>query len=430
MPAHWINNILKAMINNNNKNNNNKNNNNNKPTKKIDVDDIKLVWHCSLKYASRAGKDNKSNVLKAVRRNGYNLEYASDRLRDDVEVVWEALKDCPMAIQYASERLQRDRNFFMHVIKEIDGTAFCMASPEFKDDREMALAAMANSRWITISDMSDRLRDDYELVMRSVKIYGHKYTYASDRLKQDRTITMLAVARSPLVFLKLPKHVQKHDKKVVVAASRHFSFAYSWASSEVQDDRSVALKVVKYDGDLLRNASTRLRDDLDVVLAAIRSTKRPCRFQDISERLRADPYIQNLHRWRWSLGNRLVRWIVDRHRDLQASKVAAQADLWLIRHEGGNDPYIGISSSTADDDDDVAATTADDDDDVAMPEGSSGGQEEEVEGNDCEDDGALVPGRKKQKCFPGRSEDWSDDSDSDDSDDDGEMQPARKKLKK
>jgi hypothetical protein len=430
MPAIWINNILNAMINNNN--------NNNIHIPEINVDELHLFGYCSLKHASRAGKDNKSNVLKAVRRNGYNLKHASDRLRNDVEVVWEALKHRPMAIHYASERLQRDRNFFMHVIKEIDGTVFHMAIQEFKDDREMALAAMANSKWITISDMSDRLRDDYELVMRSIKIDGFSsYVCASDRLKQDRTIMMLAVARSPVVFLKLPKDVQMHDKKVVVAASRGFGLAYSWASMEVRDDRSVALKVLKNDGKMLHYASNRLRDDLHVVLAAIRSTKRPCCFEDISERLRADPYIQKLHRWRWSLGKRLVRWIVDRHRDLQAAKVAAQADLWLMRHEGGNDPYIGISSSTADDDDtadDVAATNTTataHDDDVAMPEGSSGGQEEEeVEGNDDEDDGALVPGRKKQKCFPGRSEDCSDDSDSDSDSDDDELQPARKKLKK
>jgi hypothetical protein len=294
----------------------------------------------SLQHASDDEKNDKAYVMEAVRREGYDLEHASYALRNDPEVVIQAAKHRPMAIKFATQHLQNDRTFFLKAIKEADGAVLCRAQFDFTDDKEMVLAAMENSKFIGLSHVSKRLCDDFDVVLASVKNRGYTYNYASNRLRTNRDIILAAVSNDGYVVTDIPYSIRKFDKDVVIAASRTFSIAYSFASREIRDDKAVALRVMSYHGNMLYFSSNRLADDLDVVLAAIRSKKKPCDFSDISERLQADPYLQKLHHWRCSLRTKLFRWMVDRHRQLQASKVAAQVDLWLINEHNkkGSDP--------------------------------------------------------------------------------------------
>ena len=58
--------------------------------------------------------NDKEVVLKAVKRDGYNLQYASPELKNDKEIVLEAIKDADWGayiFQYASPELKNDKEF-------------------------------------------------------------------------------------------------------------------------------------------------------------------------------------------------------------------------------------------------------------------------------------------------------------------------------
>ena len=88
--------------------------------------------------------NDKEVVLKAVKRDGYNLQYASPELKNDKEIVLEAIKDADWGayiFQYASPELKNDKEFILEAIKE-HGKVIQHISNALKSDLDVILAAI------------------------------------------------------------------------------------------------------------------------------------------------------------------------------------------------------------------------------------------------------------------------------------------------
>ena len=122
------------------------------------------------------------------------------------------------------------------------------------------------------------------------------------------------------------------DVEVVLAAVRQEARALQFASEALRADREVLLAAVRQDGCALEFASEALRADAEVALAAVRQDGDALRLA--SEALRADPFLARAAREAIALAQlpRLCRFLLARHRQQRAARVAAQADVWLIRH--------------------------------------------------------------------------------------------------
>jgi len=59
--------------------------------------------------------------------------------------------------------------------------ALAYASQEIKDDKNFAQEVIELNEWV-LEDLSERLQDDEELVMKAVSKYGAALKYASHRL--------------------------------------------------------------------------------------------------------------------------------------------------------------------------------------------------------------------------------------------------------
>ena len=92
------------------------------------------------------------------------------------------------------------------------------------------------------------------------------------------------------------------------------------------------LAAVRNNGYVLEFASKALRADPGVVLTAVKENGRALRHA--SEALRADRFLARAAREASALARlpRLCRFLLARHRQESAARVAAQADGWLIRH--------------------------------------------------------------------------------------------------
>ena len=121
-------------------------------------------------------------------------------------------------------------------------------------------------------------------------------------------------------------------REVALAAVQQDGFALRYASEALRADREVALAAAKKNGFALYHASEALRADPEVVLAAVRQSGSALVYA--SEALRADPFLARAAREASALARlpRLCRFLLARHRQESAARVAAQADGWLIRH--------------------------------------------------------------------------------------------------
>jgi hypothetical protein len=81
----------------------------------------------------------------------------------------------------------------------------------------------------------------------------------------------------------------KDDKDVVLAAVKNCFYAFQYASNRLKDDKNIVLTVVKQYGGNLKDVSTRLKNDKEVVGAAVQQNGQALQFA--STILKNDKYI-------------------------------------------------------------------------------------------------------------------------------------------
>ena len=263
----------------------------------------------ALQYASEAMQADREVVLAAVTTNGRELQYASDELRADKEVVLAAMKQEACALEYASDTLRADREFVLAAVTE-DGCALTFASDELRADKRVVLAAMKTCGCALVS-LSKALRTDREVVLAAVANAGYALQYASDELRAD--------------------------KEVVLAAVKENEDALHYASKKLRADVEVVLAAITTNGRPLHKrslqyATDEFGEDDEVVLAAVKQYGWALWH---AEELREDPFLRRLAHEVVALDGlpRLYGFILKRHRQEKAARVAAQVDQWLIDHE-------------------------------------------------------------------------------------------------
>ena len=170
-------------------------------------DDEKLVELAlnnggSLYFASDRLKDDEDFVSLAVGINGNNLGDASERLRDNENIVYKAALQDGNSIQYASERLRDNEKIVEASIINGSGLNIYYASERLKKDPKLGLLAVQyppvrilDNLNCPLKELSDELRDNEEIVNKSVFIMPHSLSYASDRLKDTYETVSIAFNR-------------------------------------------------------------------------------------------------------------------------------------------------------------------------------------------------------------------------------------------
>ena len=279
----------------------------------------------ALKYATRNIKCDKDVVLTAVQQDGKALYYASSKLCNDKDVVLAAVKQDGLVIKLKSNgnyivhfSMRNDKDIVFAAVQQ-DGSALEFAK-KWHGDRELVLIAIKNnnkqknniSSYIdpifgydkevvlnligsgdndVLKNLAgDNMCDDDEVALaviaNSIPGYDFGFKYLSDRLKDNKDIVLVAVKKVCIVFEFVSERL-KNDREVVLEAIRQDGRALIWASARLQDDREVVvLEAVRQHDLALRRASARLRDDREVVLEAIRQDGRA--LEDASARLRDD----------------------------------------------------------------------------------------------------------------------------------------------
>jgi hypothetical protein len=169
---------------------------------------------------------------------------------------------------------------------------------EFKDDKEIILLALIGVgynrlSWSKFESVSDRLKNDKEVVLAAVRNNGEAIEFASDSLKNEWEIVCEAINQSCSL-----EHVSekfRDDKQIVITAikkNKYHSNQIRFASERLKNDREVALSALAKCGSDLEYVSSQLKKDKEVVLTAVGNNGMALEFA--SDELKNDAEIVKL----------------------------------------------------------------------------------------------------------------------------------------
>ena len=306
----------------------------------------------SLKDLSIHHRMNRDLVLTAVKVDGNDLLFAAQTLYHDKEILLAAL-DSISRVATDQRRISKflgyqgfPREFLGNVevvvaalkadVLERNEVCFIAASlfenrtvvlayasskisdlstlsPLFLNDKEVVMAAVTSDAYLNLKYAHSSLRDDEEVVLAAVEDCGDALQFASERLQAHRGIVLAAVSNDYFVVDGCPlaaAHTSlRDDDEVVLAAVSQCARSIEWASERLRHDRSIVLAAVFHSPDALAFAPVNYRDDFDVVLAAIgepgdgRTSNFPSIIDFVSERLKHNRVVvlAALSRMGWDL---------------------------------------------------------------------------------------------------------------------------------
>lgn len=195
------------------------------------------------------------------------MQHASEAMKDNKELVMRIAGNDYLRwkgselLNYVSERLKDDEDVVMACMK-LGESAFTYASDRIKNSYQLALAA-ATPGITALECVGEKLRDNKEFVM---EVYQKteaknflKFYFVSDRLRDDEDVVRL--------YCQTGKH-------------------FPYASERLRDFRDIALSACIDDGNAFQYVSERLRDDEEFVMEVLRNRKNTGYLRYVSERLR------------------------------------------------------------------------------------------------------------------------------------------------
>lgn len=225
-------------------------------------------------------------------------------LQHDKELERDFFKNSdPELMQYSSDRLKSDKAFFIDILeKNTRESHLKYASEAIKSDKEFGLLAV-KSNGNNLYHLGDSLKEDKDIVMQAVKIHGRNIYHAHPKFTEDKDIALAAVSSDPYslpyftrdlqsdpdiyapALTKTPsllrdcyKALENDREAVMIAAKGGYNETLRWASSELREDKHIALEVTKH-GWGVRDAGPKIqelckdKDPVQALEAAIRMEK-------------------------------------------------------------------------------------------------------------------------------------------------------------
>ena len=175
------------------------------------------------KFASQEIRDNKTIALAAIIDDSKNLQYVSPTLRDDIDLASAAIRNDSSAIKSVSLRLQFDKTLLL-LAAEGNNSTLCLNQSipsiydndiPFKDeinkrctknelynlvsakgrDNKMMMQKVVARRGYDLKHVSERLQDDYDVVLNAILNEPYAIKYASDRLQNNKDLLLAGIDR-------------------------------------------------------------------------------------------------------------------------------------------------------------------------------------------------------------------------------------------
>jgi hypothetical protein len=241
---------------------------------------VNIDWRY-LKFCSEEIRSNSKIVLNAIKKNGNAVYFAHDTLKIKKEIILEAIK-YGAGTKIIPYELATRENVFLAVQESL------------RMRNEYKISGVSFDVHLNIDHIDDSLKNDEDFMLKLINLDGQFIRYASTRILENYEIVSKAFGNTKDFLFFEPKLKRfNNDKNLVLLLLRNSSFisTLSYINYELRDDKDVVLCAVIKDGKCLVDASERLKDDVDIVLAAINDEANNNNLEFASERLKSDQEI-------------------------------------------------------------------------------------------------------------------------------------------
>ena len=248
----------------------------------------------ALELLSAELRNDEAIVHAAGENDSYAaILYGNERFRDDADFVIKMVKEVSDVAEHISERLLDDGDFMRRMIVELrDGDVLVHGSERLRSQKQLALLALSYDRTICASvlrNLSPALQDDACVVLGAVSKDPGSLAYASERLRAERFVCLEAIdsynsrQKAPLQFM---SPTLRNDHEIVLKSVKKNGFSIQHASAELKDSFTICVAAVKQNGLALQKCLPSKRDAPAIVHEALRQN--PQALKHASERLRGD----------------------------------------------------------------------------------------------------------------------------------------------
>lgn len=148
---------------------------------------------------------------------------------------------------------------------ECDPHALRRAPGCIQDDDQVVLAAIRQDA-LALQHASPRLRGDRGVVLAALRRDGEALKYASDELKADKAIVMAAVEKSGNALHAAAEHLRADRDFILEAVTRDASSSLlRYAPIEVREDRNVVLAALRHNWQAIHHVPRTFLEDEEVV---------------------------------------------------------------------------------------------------------------------------------------------------------------------
>ena len=221
-----------------------------------------------LRYADRSVRDENKILFVAIKKDGMSLQLASERLRNAGTVVLRAIEENHRAFFDASAALQEDKRF---TLKYIQKTKESIAKKCMLSTLVICVDYLLCDRCMIKSVMAT-INCEYDFALQDVQNDGLILEFVSDKYRNNAEIVSKAVVQNGLALQYASEQLRK-KKEIVLEAVKQNGHALQYASEELRRDRDVVSAAVNQNGLALRYASEELKDNQEVVLAAVKQNE-------------------------------------------------------------------------------------------------------------------------------------------------------------
>lgn len=151
---------------------------------------LKYTW--GFKYiAQDYWLNDKDLLLNALKIDGSIYKHLPEEKKNERALALIAVKSCPEVIENCPER--------------------------FRDDEKIVMASLQGDTEYILSYASDRLRDDFDVVYKAVKVDALNLEFASDRLRDNKEIVLRALKTYGGVLVDASERLQKDEELIKIA---------------------------------------------------------------------------------------------------------------------------------------------------------------------------------------------------------------------
>lgn len=160
---------------------------------------------------------DKNKCIRILKNEVWALQYINPNIWiDDLGLIKMALRDYGELYRLLPLEYQRKKDLALLSIKSCPYVIKYFPD-EFKDDEEIARKALQPETNEILSFLSDRLKDDYNIVYHAVTVDALNLQFASDRLRDNRDIVLKALKSYGGVLEDASERLQKDEELIKIS---------------------------------------------------------------------------------------------------------------------------------------------------------------------------------------------------------------------